>query len=149
MMRAAENPWNINSIYELQYFICPTCEFKNQSKQEIINHAYENHPESLDYLTNIKDDSLTDILCPWDTEITGDPLKDDNEKGDEIEDEEDYYMGIDPSMIEPEVCINTEESPDSAKVSFMSGKSFLNIFYFAKIRRDPLIKQKKDVSGLV
>ena len=58
-MMSTENPWHIYSIYELQYFICPSCEFKNQSKQEIVNHAYEIHPESIDFLTNIKDESLT------------------------------------------------------------------------------------------
>ena len=54
-----ENPWNIKSIYELQYFNCPSCLFKHQSKQEIVNHAYESHPTSINLLlTNIKDDSL-------------------------------------------------------------------------------------------
>ena len=42
-----ENPWNIQSIYELQYFNCPTCVFKNQSKQTFINHAYEYHPDAI------------------------------------------------------------------------------------------------------
>ena len=61
-----ENPWNIHSIYEFQYFNCPTCIFRNQSKQEFVNHAYEFHPDSLDYLINITDESLDDITCPWD-----------------------------------------------------------------------------------
>ena len=59
-----ENPWNIGSIYELQYFVCPTCVFKNQSKQDIINHAYEFHPEFVNYL-KICDNSLNDVVCPW------------------------------------------------------------------------------------
>ena len=45
--RKIENPWTIYSIYDLQYFICPTCEFKNQSKQDFINHVYEIHPEAI------------------------------------------------------------------------------------------------------
>ena len=53
-----ENPWIINSIYELQYFNCPSCIFKDHTKQKIINHAYEIHPESIEHLMNIDDKSL-------------------------------------------------------------------------------------------
>ena len=59
-----ENPWNIQSIYDLQYFNCPSCIFKNQSKQKFIDHAYEMHPDSIEHLYNIQDDSLTDITFP-------------------------------------------------------------------------------------
>ena len=65
-----DNPWNINSIYELQFFNCPSCIFKNNSKQEIVNHAYQFHPESIDFLTNINDNSLLDIICPWSENLT-------------------------------------------------------------------------------
>ena len=61
------NPWDINSIYDLQFYNCPSCVYKDQSKQEIIYHAYEFHPDSVDFLVKIKDDSFTDIICPWDT----------------------------------------------------------------------------------
>ena len=64
-----ENPWSIHSIYELQYFICPSCSFKDHSKQEFINHAYEFHPDFVNNL-NIHDDSLNDIVCPWNKLIT-------------------------------------------------------------------------------
>ena len=64
-----DNPWNIKSIYELQFFTCPTCIFKNHSKQEIINHAYETHPESIECLKNIKDESLKDVVLPWNENI--------------------------------------------------------------------------------
>ena len=59
-----ESPWNIQSIYELQYFNCPSCAFKNHFKQEFINHAFENHIESIDYLLNINDNSLLDVIFP-------------------------------------------------------------------------------------
>ena len=60
------NPWNIKSIYDLQYFNCPSCVFKDSSEQEIINHAYEFHPESIEYLENIKNDCLMyGIVWPW------------------------------------------------------------------------------------
>ena len=64
-----ENPWNIRSIYDLQYFNCPSCIFKNSSKQEIINHAYNLHPESIEYLMNIDDNSLMDVSLPWDVVV--------------------------------------------------------------------------------
>ena len=60
-----ENPWNIQSIYDLQYFNCPVCIFKDPSKQDIINHAYDYHPESIEHLMNINDNSLMDISLPW------------------------------------------------------------------------------------
>ena len=60
-----ENPWNIQSLYEFQYFNCPSCDFKNHSKQKLVNHAYEIHPESIEYLMNLDDKSISDIEFPW------------------------------------------------------------------------------------
>ena len=45
-----ENPWNIDSIYDLQYFNCPSCIFKDHSKQEMVNHVFEFHPDSIHHL---------------------------------------------------------------------------------------------------
>ena len=64
-----ENPWLITSIYDLQYFNCPSCIFKNPSKQDIINHAYDCHPESIEHLMNIDDNSLMDVSLPWDINV--------------------------------------------------------------------------------
>ena len=64
-----DNPWNIQSIYDLHYFNCPSCSFKNHYKQELVNHACENHPECIDYLANISDNSLSDIIFPTNQEI--------------------------------------------------------------------------------
>ena len=60
----SENPWNINSIYKFQYFNCPTCEFKNNSKQVFIDHAFNVHKEAIEYLKNINDGSINDITFP-------------------------------------------------------------------------------------
>ena len=65
-----ENPWNICSIYELQYFNCPSCAFRDPSKQGLVNHAYEFHPEAVIFLANIKDYSLFDVVCPWNNEFS-------------------------------------------------------------------------------
>ena len=88
-----ENPWDIDSIYDLQYFNCPSCLFKDPSKQELINHAFEFHPDSTVYLVKIKDDSLIDIICPWNNI--------------EIKNEITESESIDPSMLD--VSIKLEE----------------------------------------
>ena len=72
LMPKLENPWEIKSIYELQYFNCPSCSYKIDSKQDFVCHAFDSHPDSVIYLRNIVDESLSDILCPWDsTEYKG------------------------------------------------------------------------------
>ena len=60
------NPWNVQSLYNLQFFNCPSsfCIYKNNSKQEFVNHAFNFHPESVPYLRNFKDNSLSDIEIP-------------------------------------------------------------------------------------
>ena len=60
-----DNPWDIHSIYDLQYFCCPDCNYRSQVKQDMVNHAFENHPNSINSLVNIQDGSLCDIVCPW------------------------------------------------------------------------------------
>ena len=60
-----DNPWDIRSIYEFQYFNCPKCRYSHNSKQDFINHAYENHPEAIENFDNIIDGSLNDVICPW------------------------------------------------------------------------------------
>ena len=49
------NPWDIQSIYDLQYFVCPACIFYDPSRQELVNHACKIHPESVEFLKNIKE----------------------------------------------------------------------------------------------
>ena len=48
----------IGSIYQLQFFICPSCSFKNKDKQDLVNHICEAHPEVVDDLKEISDGSL-------------------------------------------------------------------------------------------
>ena len=60
-----ENPWAITSIFQLQYFNCPSCDFRNQSKQSFVEHAFEIHPESIEFLIKISDGSLDDIDYRW------------------------------------------------------------------------------------
>ena len=59
------HPWDIQSVHELLYFNCPSCVYKDHCKQKLINHAYDHHPECVDYLIKIKDGTLRDVICPW------------------------------------------------------------------------------------
>ena len=65
MEMCQSNPWDIQSLYDLQFFNCPCCTFKIKSRQEFVYHAYEVHVESSEFLEKIKDDSLQDLNCPW------------------------------------------------------------------------------------
>ena len=58
-----ENLWKFQSIYELQFFNCPACDYKDKSKQEFVDHACNLHPESVTNLMNISD--IDDMVCPW------------------------------------------------------------------------------------
>ena len=61
-----DNPWSVTSLYEFQYFNCPSCPlFKVVSKQEFVYHAFNTHPKSIEDLEKISDGSLNDILLPW------------------------------------------------------------------------------------
>ena len=53
-------PWDVESLYEFQYFNCPTCPYKHHSAQDFVDHAFNSHPESKNY-----PDSFSDILPPW------------------------------------------------------------------------------------
>ena len=86
MFEPKENNWNIKSLYDLQYFNCPSCPYKNNLKQEFVNHAHIFHPESNKYLRNIADDSISDVYIPPtnSTEIKElDPMKEEHIISDE------------------------------------------------------------------
>ena len=53
-----ENPWNIESLYDFLFFNCPSCTYKNNSKQKFVDHAVKVHPESNHFLLNLKDSSI-------------------------------------------------------------------------------------------
>ena len=61
-----ENPmWDVKSLYEFQYFNCPSCSYKSDYKQDFVNHTFNTHPESVDFFRKISDGSLDDIITPW------------------------------------------------------------------------------------
>ena len=63
-----ESPWDVNSLYEFQYFICPSCSNQFSLKQDFVNHTFHTHPESTEYLRKISDESIYDVVPPWTTE---------------------------------------------------------------------------------
>ena len=60
-----KNPWNISSLYDLQFFNCPTCVYKVNSKQQFVDHAFQSHVECINFLSKIEDGSLDGLDCPW------------------------------------------------------------------------------------
>ena len=80
-----EDPWSIQSLFELQFFVCPSCTYKNNSKQEFVYHAFNFHPESIHKLKTINDDSISDVNCPWnDIEIKEEEILEQNNPLDDI-----------------------------------------------------------------
>ena len=82
---STDNPWIVESIYEFQFYNCPTCSYKHYSKQEFVNHSFNTHLDSVNELQNISDGSLSDIVIPWDNSndfifdnISNNELKDNN-----------------------------------------------------------------------
>ena len=63
-----ENPWNVDSLYQFQFYNCPSCYFFNSSKQEFVDHVCRSHPDSIPYLKKIKDVSIRDVSGPWNSD---------------------------------------------------------------------------------
>ena len=118
-----ENPWNIQSIYELQFFNCPSCIFKNQFKQELINHAYEFHPDSIEFLMNINDESLNDIVFPSIDDID---IKHENLEG-EVSSNVEEKIGEDPLTFVKVEYIKTE--PEVHSETFEEELSYMDDSY--------------------
>ena len=65
------NPWDVTSLYQFQYYCCPQCVFQAGTKQDFVNHVHDFHVEAEEYLRKIEDGSLSDVFCPWNTDIQG------------------------------------------------------------------------------
>ena len=37
------NPWDVSSIFHFTYYCCPECDWKDQNKQNFVNHAFTYH----------------------------------------------------------------------------------------------------------
>ena len=75
--------WEFQSIYELQFFKCPACDYTEKSKQKFIDHAWNVHPESATYLMNVSD--IDDVVCPWNDIEIKEEIDTENENFEELE----------------------------------------------------------------
>ena len=112
-----ENPWDVQSLYDFQYFNCPTCSFKNPSKYDFVHHTFKTHPESVDYLRKISDGSFPgsfiDILpLSNDSELYNRTVISNNLKIELQEEEENYYEEIN-SIDDVEEVKNEESSREN------------------------------------
>ena len=108
-----ENPWNIQSLFELQFFVCPSCAYKNNSKQEFVYHAYNIHPESIEKLKFINDDSISDVNCPWnEVEIKEKMVLEQNDLEDNSQNGEMLDIRDDPELFD-ETDNNFQSEEDS------------------------------------
>ena len=112
-----ENPWDVQSLYDFQYFNCPTCSFKNPSKYDFVHHTFKTHPESVDYLRKISDGSFPgsfiDILpLSNDSEFYNRTVISNKLKIELQEEEENYYEEIN-SIDDVEEVKNEESSREN------------------------------------
>ena len=140
-----ENPWNIESLYNLRYYNCPSCEYKTNIKQKFINHAYNSHPETIYYLKNIKDDSMDDISCPWDPKDHGggdnfnlnfENVETKIEENSDIEDHDIYFKSEDEEVAEVEYDIyNKSERLKEKQSDLKSEKIVENVEFFTSTKK--------------
>ena len=55
--------WYVKSLFDFQFYVCPSCDFKHNSKQEFVTHALETHSEPFlkNCIPNVRDESLNDV----------------------------------------------------------------------------------------
>ena len=42
--------WNVESVEDFLYYVCPECDEKSQSRENFVNHALNQHPVSKIYI---------------------------------------------------------------------------------------------------
>ena len=60
-----ESLWDAASFDEFRHFNCPSCPKHFTFLQDFVNHAYDAHPESINYLRKIYDKSIPNVVPPW------------------------------------------------------------------------------------
>ena len=105
MSSKMKNPWDVVSLYEFQYFLCPSCSYKQhdskfffESKQEFVTHTFHTHPESVENFKKISDGSLNDVITPW--ELQEDKILSEN-GGDIAPTYGDLFFGLKEKRIYP------------------------------------------------
>ena len=109
------SPWLLQSIYDIQYFLCPEpdCNYKDSSKHTFVCHAYEFHPEAIDFLNDIQDGSLTDIDLPWNLNLEKDSEVDQKTVTEDIDHLEtthgENYLGYDGQKLSYEDLMHYQD----------------------------------------
>ena len=107
MAQDFECPWNVESLEDFLYYCCPECNVRNQSREDFLNHALDQHPTSKNYLIEIKikkefhDDPGVNLAISVITEDHHE--KDMLDIKQEILNEEEEYYGEETFMEEDEV----------------------------------------------
>ena len=126
------NPWDVCSLFEFNYFCCPECKFKTrsysieQSAQDFVNHASHNHPWSVNFLQQISDGSIDNITLPKENGLSS--VKDQIKVEIKQEPEEDFELPLpeyefDAGYLETEMC--DELTNCSVKKSVLKKKNIL------------------------
>ena len=109
-----DNPWSVTSLFEFNYFNCPSCPFfKVVSKQDFVYHAFYTHPESTKDLKKISDGSLNGILLPWE------PGEDNKIKIEQkyVEEDLDYHQNNQVNQSQELLMIKRDEGDDDENFS--------------------------------
>ena len=119
-----ENPWDVESFYEFRYYNCPSCSNRYTFLQDFVNHAYDAHPESINYLRKISDESVYDrFVPPWTYEF---------ERPKKIKDNNEFEVGanLETSEFEntEEIAQNNEKESkkEASHMCALCGKTFMD-----------------------
>ena len=115
--------WNVESVEDFLYYVCPECDEKSQSRENFVNHALNQHPVSKIYIICFAQEFKIEIK--EDLEI--DDEQDDKIKEDNINEEyEDIPMFEDEKEFIVENVIDKCKGPDGKVQYLIKWKGFDN-----------------------
>ena len=115
--------WNVESVEDFLYYVCPECDEKSQSRENFVNHALNQHPVSKIYIICFAQEFKIEIK--EDLEIDGE--QDENIEEDNIVEEyEDIPMFDDEKEFIVENVIDKCKGPDGKVQYLIKWKGFDN-----------------------
>ena len=102
-----QSPWIVESLEDFLYYCCPECNERNQSREDFLQHALNEHPEAKDYLIPISVKNEFDDGYYMDT-------KDIDSEYEAIVQKQDYKLKEENNIISEhcEVVIKAERNSD-------------------------------------
>ena len=102
-----ENPWFVEELEEFLYFCCPECDLKDQSRENFLEHALNQHPKSKNslYKFEIKDEPLEPLDDNEKTQVfENDTFYDDEKEEEYLQNDElsSDFFGFEDQEIETE-----------------------------------------------